>query len=132
RCLPRALERFVAGGTAPPSVLRESGGVLVLTWPARWGGILLMLHAFGVHASGAAALVYMIVTGLANTAPLLPGNAGLYQGAAVGALALVGEAGTKAIAVSMAGPVGAGVRPAVAATLGGARLGRRLPEPPPP
>ena len=43
-----------------------------------------------------AALVYMIVTGLANTAPILPGNAGVYQGAALGALAMVGEAGSKA------------------------------------
>ena len=35
----------------------------------------------------------MTVTGLANTAPILPGNAGLYQGAAVGALAMVGHGG---------------------------------------
>ena len=126
--LPRALDRFLAGATAPPSILLKSGGVLVLTWTARWGGILLMLHAFGVHASGAAALVYMIVTGLANTAPLLPGNAGLYQGAAVGALALVGEAGTKAIAVSMAAPVVASIGTAIAAALGIALFGRRFAE----
>ena len=128
RFLPRALDRFLAGATAPPTVLLKSGGVLVLTWTARWGGILLMLHAFGVHASAAAALVYMIVTGLANTAPLLPGNAGLYQGAAVGALALVGEAGTKAIAVSMAAPVVASIGTAIAAALGLALFGRRFAE----
>jgi uncharacterized membrane protein YbhN (UPF0104 family) len=128
RFLPRALDRFLAGATAPPSVLLKSGGILVLTWTARWGGILLMLHAFGVQASGAAALVYMIVTGLANTAPLLPGNAGLYQGAAVGALALVGEAGTKAIAVSMAAPVVASIGTAIAAMLGIALFGRRFAE----
>ena len=51
---------------------------------------------YGVEVGLGAALVYMIVTGLANTAPILPGNAGVYQGAALGALALVGEAGSKA------------------------------------
>jgi hypothetical protein len=70
----------------------------------------------------------MLVTGLANTAPLLPGNAGLYQGAAVGALALVGQAGAKAVAVSMAAPVVASVGAAIAAVLGIALFGRRFAE----
>jgi uncharacterized membrane protein YbhN (UPF0104 family) len=128
RFLPRSLDRFLAGATAPPSVLAKGGGILILTWVARWGGVLLMLHAFGVQASAGAALVYMIVTGLANTAPLLPGNAGVYQGAAIGALALVGEAGTKAIAVSMAAPVVASIGTAIAAGVGIALFGRRFAE----
>jgi uncharacterized membrane protein YbhN (UPF0104 family) len=128
RFLPAAIDGFFAGAAAPPAVLAKAGGLLLLTWTARWGGILLMLHAFGVEASASAALVYMIVTGLANTAPLLPGNAGLYQGAAVGALALVGHAGTKAIAVSMAAPVVASVGTAIAAAAGLALFGRRFAE----
>ena len=128
RFLPRSLDRFLAGAAAPPSVLAKSGGILIVTWAARWGGVLLMLHAFGVQASAGAALVYMIVTGLANTAPLLPGNAGLYQGAAVGALALVGHAGAKAVAVSMAAPVVASIGTAIAAALGIALFGRRFAE----
>jgi uncharacterized membrane protein YbhN (UPF0104 family) len=128
RFLPRALDRFLAGAAAPPSVLARSGGILIVTWTARWGGVILMLHAFGVEASAAAALVYMIVTGLANTAPLLPGNAGVYQGAAVGALALVGHAGAKAVAVSMAAPVVASIGTAIAAVIGLALFGRRFAE----
>jgi uncharacterized membrane protein YbhN (UPF0104 family) len=128
RYLPRSLDRFLAGASAPPAVLARSAGILVLTWAARWCGILLMLHAFGVRASAGAALVYMLVTGLANTAPLLPGNAGLYQGAAVGALALVGHAGAKAVAVSMAAPVVASIGTAIAAVLGIALFGRRFAE----
>jgi glycosyltransferase 2 family protein len=128
RFLPRSLDRFLAGAAAPPSVLARSAGILVLTWAARWGGILLMLHAFGVRASAGAALVYMLVTGLANTAPLLPGNAGVYQGAAVGALALVGHVGSKAVAVSMAAPVVASIGTAIAAALGIALFGRRFAE----
>jgi len=128
RFLPAAVDRFLAGAAAPPSVLARSGAILLATWTVRWGGILLLLHAFGVHASVGAALVYMLVTGLANTAPLLPGNAGLYQGAAVGALAMVGHAGAKAVAVSMAAPVVASVGTAIAAGVGIALFGRRFAE----
>src|SRR5438105_2715014 len=99
RRLPRAIDRFLGGATAPPRVLAQAGGILLATWIVRWGGMLLLLHAVGVHASLGAALVYMIVTGLANTAPLLPGNTGVYQGAAIGALALVGHAGVHAVAM---------------------------------
>ncbi len=64
------------------------------------------------------ALIYMTVTGLANTAPILPGNAALYQGAAVGALAMVGHAGATAIAASLVMPVMASVITACAALSG--------------
>src|SRR5205823_14245610 len=90
RRLPRALDRFFAGATAPPLVLARAGALLLATWIVRWGAMLLLLNAVGVKASLGAALVYMIVTGLANTAPILPGNTGVYQGAAIAALALVG------------------------------------------
>ncbi len=128
RFLPGGLDRFLAGAAAPPKVMLRALVVLLATWAARWGGILLMLHAFGVKASAGAALVYMIVTGLANTAPLLPGNAGVYQGAAVGALALVGQAGSNAVAVSLAAPVVASIGTAIAALVGIALYGRRFAE----
>src|SRR5437764_3129556 len=51
RRLPRALDKFLAGAAAPPAVLARTGGVLLVTWIARWGGILLLLHAVGVPAS---------------------------------------------------------------------------------
>jgi phosphate/sulfate permease len=70
----------------------------------------------------------MLVTGLANTAPLLPGNAGVYQGAAIGALALVHEAGARAVAVSVLAPVVISVATAVAAIAGLALYGRRFVE----
>ena len=126
--LPRALDKFLAGAAAPSQVLARTGGVLLLTWMARWGGILLLLHAVGVKASAGAALLYMIVTGLANTAPLLPGNAGVYQGAAVGALALVHHAGANAIAMGLVAPVMASVATAAAAAVGIALYGRRFAE----
>ena len=72
-----------------------------------------------------AALVYMTVTGLANTAPILPGNAGLYQGAAVGALAMVGHVGRHAVAASLVMPVMASVITASAAFVGLALYGRQ-------
>jgi hypothetical protein len=70
----------------------------------------------------------MVVTGLANTAPILPGNAGVYQGAALGALALVDKAGEKAVAVSLVAPIFASVATAAAALFGMALYGRRFVE----
>jgi hypothetical protein len=66
----------------------------------------------------------MAVTGLANTAPILPGNTGLYQGAAVGALAIVGHAGTRLWRASLVMPVMASVITASAAFVGLALYGR--------
>jgi hypothetical protein len=60
----------------------------------------------------------MLVTGLANTAPLLPGNAGIYQGAALGALALAGKAGEHAVAASLLAPIVVSVAAAAAALVG--------------
>ncbi|MER3412164.1 MAG: hypothetical protein C4305_07650, partial [Thermoleophilia bacterium] len=88
-----------------PAVLARAGLILLTTWVVRWLGMALLLSALGVEAGLGAALVYLVVTGLANTAPLLPGNAGVYQGAALGALALVGEASEKALAVGLVAPV---------------------------
>jgi uncharacterized membrane protein YbhN (UPF0104 family) len=127
RRLPRSVDGFLSGAAAPPGTLARAGGILLLTWTVRWGGTVLMLHAFGISAGAGAALVYMIVTGLANTAPLLPGNAGVYQGAAVGALALAGHGGATAVAVSLAAPIVGSIGTAAAAAVGivlcGARFG---------
>ena len=109
----------------PRIVLVRTLAILVATWAVRWIGVTLTLNAFGIHATLGIALVYMTVTGLANTAPLLPGNAGLYQGAALGALAMVGHAGAHAVAVSVAMPVMASVITASAAFVGIALYGRQ-------
>jgi uncharacterized membrane protein YbhN (UPF0104 family) len=108
-----------------PRAAAQAGGILVATWGLRWVGMFLLLHAVGVEVGLAGALVYMLVTGLANVAPLLPGNVGVYQGAAVGALALVGEAGSKAVAVSLVAPAVISVAAAAAALVALALFGRR-------
>jgi uncharacterized membrane protein YbhN (UPF0104 family) len=123
--LPKSVDGFLASAAAPRPVLLKALSILVATWAVRWIGVLLTLNAVGVHASVGAALIYMTVTGLANTAPILPGNAGLYQGAAVGALAMVGHAGTAALAASLVMPVMASVITASAAFVGLALYGRR-------
>ncbi len=125
RRLPKWADGFLAAAAAPRIVLLRTLAILVGTWAVRWLGVLLTLNAVGVHASLGAALVYMTVTGLANTAPILPGNAGLYQGAAVGALAMVGHAGATAVAASVVMPVMASVITAAAALVGIALYGRR-------
>jgi uncharacterized membrane protein YbhN (UPF0104 family) len=125
RKLPKWADGFLAAAGAPRVVLLRTLAILVATWAVRWVGVLLTLNAVGVHASPGAALVYMTVTGLANTAPILPGNAGLYQGAAVGALAMVGHAGAHAVAASVVMPVMASVITASAALVGIALYGRR-------
>ena len=101
-------------------------GILLTTWIARGVGVYLLLHALHLDVSVRAALLYMLVTGLANTAPLLPGNAGIYQGAALGALALVHKAGAHAVAVSLLAPVVVSVAAATAALVGLALYGRRF------
>ena len=128
RRLPAWADGFLAAAGAPRSVLLRTLAILVVTWAVRWIGVALTLNALGVRAGVGAALVYMIVTGLANTAPILPGNAGLYQGAAVGALAMVGHAGAAAVAVSVVMPVMASVITASAALVGLALYGRRFAE----
>src|SRR5207244_12191080 len=95
-------------------------------WRACAAGFHLLRHAVGLRVGIGAALLYMLVTGLANTAPLLPGNAGLYQGAALGALALVHEAGAHAVAASLLAPVVVSVGAAAAALVALALYGRRF------
>ena len=89
---PGAKTSFLADALDRPASSRTPEA-FSSTWVVRWLGIVLLLHALGVEVGLGAALVYMIVTGLAKTAPILPGNAGIYQGAALAALALVGAAG---------------------------------------
>jgi uncharacterized membrane protein YbhN (UPF0104 family) len=125
RRLPKWADGFLASATVPRPILLRTLAILVGTWAVRWIGVLLTLNAFGVHVGLGAALIYMTVTGLANTAPILPGNAGVYQGAAVGALAMVGHAGATAVAASLVMPVMASVITASAALVGMALYGRR-------
>jgi len=126
RRLPKWADGFLAAAAAPRPVLLRALAILLATWAVRWVGVALTLNAVGVHASLGVALVYMTVTGLANTAPLLPGNAGVYQGAAVGALAMVGQAGAHAVAASLVMPVMASVITASAALVGIGLYGRRF------
>ena len=126
--LPDGVGSFLAGAAAPTGVMLRAGVILVLTWVARWFGILFLLHAVGVHVGIGAALLYMVVTGLANTMPFLPGNVGLYQGAALGALAMAGEGGTSAAAASVFTPAAASLATAIAALVGLAFYGRRVGE----
>jgi uncharacterized membrane protein YbhN (UPF0104 family) len=126
RFLPAAVQRFLAAAAAPPRVLAHAGLILLATWVVRWLAMLLLLRALGVEATLGVALVYVVITGLANTAPILPGNAGVYQGAALGALTLVGQAGSKALAVGLVAPVFASAVTAAAALAGVAVYGRRI------
>jgi uncharacterized membrane protein YbhN (UPF0104 family) len=118
RRLPKSVDAFLAAATAPPRVLARAGAILLATWIARALGVFLLLHSVGVGVSVGAALLYMLVTGLANTAPLLPGNAGVYQGAALGALALAGKAGEHAVAAALLAPIVVSVAAGAAALVG--------------
>ncbi len=119
---------FLAGAAAPRGVLLRAGSILMVTWLARWFGILFCLHAVGIHLSIGAALLYMLITGLANTAPLLPGNVGVYQGAALGALAIAGYSGSHAVAASLMTPFVVTLATATAALVGLALYGNRIPQ----
>jgi uncharacterized membrane protein YbhN (UPF0104 family) len=124
--LPEGVGSFLAGAAAPKGIMLRAGAILVLTWVARWFGVLFLLHAVGVHVGVGSALLYMVVTGLANTMPFLPGNVGLYQGAAIGALAMAGQGGDTAIAASVFTPAAASLATGVAALAGLALYGRRV------
>ena len=124
--LPRSVTAFLAGAAAPRGVLLRAGGILLVTWIARWFGVLFCLHAVGVPLGIGSALLYMVVTGLANTAPILPGNIGVYQGAAVGALAMAGHTGAHAVAATLLTPVVVSLATAAAAGVGLALYGRRF------
>jgi uncharacterized membrane protein YbhN (UPF0104 family) len=125
RRLPEKVTGFLAGAAAPRGVLLRAGGILLVTWLARWFGILFCLHAVGVHLSVGNALLYMLITGLANTAPVLPGNVGVYQAAALGALAIAGYSGSHAAAASVMIPIVVMLATAAAAAVGLGLYGRR-------
>src|ERR687885_1877707 len=126
--LPDKVTGFLAGAAAPRGVLLRAGAILLVTWLARWFGILFCLHAVGVQLSVGNALLYMLITGLANTAPILPGNVGVYQGAALGALAVAGYSGSHAIAASVMIPFVVTLATATAAAVGLALYGRHVPK----
>ncbi len=126
--LSQGVGDFLEGAAAPKRILLGAGAILIVTWVARWFAVLLLLHAVGVHVGVGSALLYMVVTGLANTMPFLPGNVGLYQGAAIGALAMAGHQGTKAVAASLFTPAAVSLATAGAALVGLALYGRRIGE----
>src|SRR3954465_12995922 len=126
--LPESVGPFLAGAAGRKRVMLRPVLILVLTWVARWFGVLFLLHAVGVHVGVGAALLYMVVTGLANTMPFLPGNVGLYQGAALGALAMAGHGGTTAAAASVFTPAAGSLATALGARMGLAFYGRPLGE----
>jgi uncharacterized membrane protein YbhN (UPF0104 family) len=128
RKLPFCVTSFLAGAAAPRGVLLRAGLILLATWLARWFGILFCLHAVGVQLSVGNALLYMLITGLANTAPILPGNVGVYQGAALGALAVAGYSGSHAVAASLMIPFVVTLATAAAAAVGLALYGRHVPK----
>jgi glycosyltransferase 2 family protein len=127
RRLPFGVTSFLAGAAAPRGILLRAGSILLVTWLARWFGILFCLHAVGVQLSVGNALLYMLITGLANTAPVLPGNVGVYQAAALGALAVTGYSGSHAIAASVMIPFVVMLATAAAALVGLALYGRHVP-----
>src|SRR6266480_3812267 len=124
--LPEGVGAFFAGAAVPKRIMLRAGLILVVTWVARWFGLLFLLHAVGVHVGIGAALLYMVVTGLANTMPALPGNVGIYQGAAIGALAMGGHGGDTAIAASVFTPAAGSLATGAAALVGLALYGRRF------
>jgi uncharacterized membrane protein YbhN (UPF0104 family) len=126
--LPASLDTFFTRATAPREVLVVGGVVAVASWLVKWAAVFCILHAVGVDASLGTAMLFLLMTALAGIAPILPGNAGLYQGAAVGALAVVGQAGANAVAASLLAPAVGSVAAAVAALLAFAFYGRRFAE----
>src|SRR5437764_13612283 len=128
RRLPHSVDAFFEGAAAPPRILAQALVILLATWIARGVGVYCLLHAVHVDVGIGASLLYMLVTGLANTAPLLPGNAGVYQGAALGALAIAHKAGAHAVAASLLAPVLVSVACGAAALVGLALYGRRFTE----
>jgi uncharacterized membrane protein YbhN (UPF0104 family) len=124
--LPQGIGAFLAGAAAPKKIMLRACAILVVTWVARWFGVLFLLHAVGVHVGVGSALLYMVVTGLANTMPFLPGNVGLYQGAAIGALAMAGQSGDSAVVASVFTPAAGSLATAAAALVGLALYGRRV------
>jgi uncharacterized membrane protein YbhN (UPF0104 family) len=126
--LPTSVDTFFTRASAPRDVLLVGGVVAVASWLVKWAAVYCILHAVGVNASLGAAMFFLLMTALAGIAPILPGNAGLYQGAAVGALAVVGQAGANAVAASLLAPAVGSIAAAVAALLAFAFYGRRFAE----
>jgi uncharacterized membrane protein YbhN (UPF0104 family) len=126
--LPTSVDTFFARATAPRDVLIQGAVVAVATWLVKWAAVFCLLHAVGLDASLGTAMLFLLMTALAGVAPLLPGNAGLYQGAAVGALAVVGEAGSNAVAASLLAPAVGSIAAATAALVAFAWYGRRFAE----
>lgn len=126
RRLPRSLDQFLARATAPRDVLVRAGAVALATWFVKWAAVFCLLQAVGVDVTPGGAMLYLLLTALAGVAPLLPGNAGLYQAAGVGALALVHQAGANAVAASLLAPAVGSIAAGTMALLALSFYGRRM------
>jgi uncharacterized membrane protein YbhN (UPF0104 family) len=124
--LPQSIDQFLARATAPRDVLIRAGAVATATWLVKWAAVFCLLQSVGVDATMGAAMLYLLLTAIAGVAPLLPGNAGLYQAAGVGALAMVHEAGAKAVAASLLAPAVGSFAALAMALLALAFYGRRM------
>jgi len=126
--LPPSVDTFFARATAPRDVLIRGAVVALATWLVKWAAVFCLLHAVGVEASLGTAMLFLLMTALAGVAPILPGNAGLYQGAALGTLAAVGQAGSNAVAASLLAPAVGSIAALTAALVAFAWYGRRFAE----
>ena len=124
--LPRSLDEFLARATAPRDVLIRAGAVALATWFVKWAAVFCLLQAVGVDVTPGGAMLYLLLTAVAGVAPLLPGNAGLYQAAGVGALAMVHQAGANAVAASLLAPAVGSIAALAMAVLALALYGRRM------
>jgi glycosyltransferase 2 family protein len=86
----RGLRASIARGGAilrtPRRYARSVAFLQALAWTARLGVVLALLHAFGIHAGLAAAVLVLVVGGVASAVPV-PGGGGAQQVAAVYLLA---------------------------------------------
>jgi uncharacterized membrane protein YbhN (UPF0104 family) len=112
-----------------PPVLTPLVTVSLLGWLAQAASVYAILRAFDIAGGWAAAALVLISTTVAQTAPLLPGNVGIFQAAAALPLdASFGTPATTAVAAGIvlqlvqAGPVA--VVGAISLASGGDDIGR--------
>jgi len=124
--LPQALDQFLARATAPREVLVPAVAIAIATWLVKWAAVFCLLQAVGVEVTVGGAMLYLLLTAVAGVAPLLPGNAGLYQAAGVGALAMVNQAGANAVAASVLAPAVGSIAAGAMAVVALSFYGRRM------
>jgi uncharacterized membrane protein YbhN (UPF0104 family) len=98
----------------PGLYLRRVAVFQLCAWGCRIAVVMLLLHAFGLHASVPVAALVMVLCGASTLVPLTPGGAGTQQVMLAYAL---GQAASAAVVVSFSVGMQAGVT-IVNATLG--------------